>query len=121
MPSRARICPYRPKRTLSSHHCVAALRTKRAARRNPGTCKASFRFAADFASARNRQEAIQAFGTTTRPSLASRQSPCSQVTLLQDSLSFVVGRLRGQYLCLLYTSDAADDLLCVALGGRRII
>src|SRR5450756_2879248 len=27
-----------------------------------------------------------------------------------------------QYLlCLLYTSDAADDLLCVDLGGRRII
>ena len=23
--------------------------------------------------------------------------------------------------CLLYTSDAADDLLCVALGGRRLI
>ena len=23
--------------------------------------------------------------------------------------------------CLLYTSDAADDLLCVELGGRRII
>ena len=23
--------------------------------------------------------------------------------------------------CLLYTSDAADDLLCVVLGGRRII
>ena len=23
--------------------------------------------------------------------------------------------------CLLYTSDAADDLLCVALGGRRHI
>ena len=23
--------------------------------------------------------------------------------------------------CLLYTSDAADDLLCVYLGGRRII
>ena len=34
--------------------------------------------------------------------------------------------LRGElvmlYLaCLLYTSDAADDLLCVDLGGRRII
>src|SRR5450756_165656 len=33
---------------------------------------------------------------------------------------------RGRYLltgsaCLLYTSDAADDLLCVDLGGRRII
>src|SRR5680860_240979 len=27
-----------------------------------------------------------------------------------------------QYIyCLLYTSDAADDLLCVDLGGRRII
>ena len=25
------------------------------------------------------------------------------------------------YCCLLYTSDAADDLLCVGLGGRRII
>src|SRR5450756_1204306 len=25
------------------------------------------------------------------------------------------------YMCLLYTSDAADDLLCVDLGGRRII
>ena len=25
------------------------------------------------------------------------------------------------YVCLLYTSDAADDLLCVDLGGRRII
>src|SRR5450756_735900 len=31
---------------------------------------------------------------------------------------------RGQGMserCLLYTSDAADDLLCVDLGGRRII
>ena len=24
------------------------------------------------------------------------------------------------FTCLLYTSDAADDLLCVDLGGRRI-
>ena len=28
---------------------------------------------------------------------------------------------RYPYTCLLYTSDAADDLLCVDLGGRRII
>ena len=28
------------------------------------------------------------------------------------------GDIKG---CLLYTSDAADDLLCVDLGGRRII
>ena len=27
----------------------------------------------------------------------------------------------GTFRCLLYTSDAADDLLCVDLGGRRII
>src|SRR5450756_1857266 len=27
----------------------------------------------------------------------------------------------ARILCLLYTSDAADDLLCVDLGGRRII
>src|SRR5450756_2481290 len=27
----------------------------------------------------------------------------------------------NQKVCLLYTSDAADDLLCVDLGGRRII
>ena len=27
----------------------------------------------------------------------------------------------GVCTCLLYTSDAADDLLCVDLGGRRII
>ena len=27
----------------------------------------------------------------------------------------------GLHTCLLYTSDAADDLLCVDLGGRRII
>ena len=29
--------------------------------------------------------------------------------------------LPGGGTCLLYTSDAADDLLCVDLGGRRII
>ena len=28
---------------------------------------------------------------------------------------------RRSEACLLYTSDAADDLLCVDLGGRRII
>src|SRR5680860_1874245 len=32
-----------------------------------------------------------------------------------------VGRARNPETCLLYTSDAADDLLCVDLGGRRII
>src|SRR5450756_2827634 len=31
------------------------------------------------------------------------------------------GLLNPGKICLLYTSDAADDLLCVDLGGRRII
>src|SRR5665213_613602 len=34
--------------------------------------------------------------------------------------SFALGS-HTNYSCLLYTSDAADDLLCVDLGGRRII
>eukprot|EP01017_Pseudomicrothorax_dubius_P013407 TRINITY_DN1588_c0_g2_i2.p1 TRINITY_DN1588_c0_g2~~TRINITY_DN1588_c0_g2_i2.p1 ORF type:complete len:379 (+),score=103.49 TRINITY_DN1588_c0_g2_i2:36-1172(+) len=34
------------------------------------------------------------------------------------TLNFINGDI---YSCLLYTSDAADDLLCVDLGGRRII
>eukprot|EP01017_Pseudomicrothorax_dubius_P018250 TRINITY_DN20261_c0_g1_i2.p1 TRINITY_DN20261_c0_g1~~TRINITY_DN20261_c0_g1_i2.p1 ORF type:complete len:152 (+),score=3.38 TRINITY_DN20261_c0_g1_i2:145-600(+) len=35
-----------------------------------------------------------------------------------DSKTWFVSLRR---ICLLYTSDAADDLLCVDLGGRRII
>ena len=31
------------------------------------------------------------------------------------------GYTAALYACHLYPSDAADDLLCVALGGRRII
>ena len=34
---------------------------------------------------------------------------------------FVPQQLVAPCSCLLYTSDAADDLLCVDLGGRRII
>ena len=37
---------------------------------------------------------------------------CCPIFLLSGSLLWA---------CLLYTSDAADDLLCVDLGGRRII
>ena len=35
--------------------------------------------------------------------------------------SAALGKKLDQAGCLLYTSDAADDLLCVDLGGRRII
>src|SRR5450756_1247864 len=39
------------------------------------------------------------------------------------SITTAVKRARAAapHTCLLYTSDAADDLLCVDLGGRRII
>ena len=32
-----------------------------------------------------------------------------------------IGHVRWATHCLLYTSDAADDMQCVDLGGRRII
>src|SRR5450756_889265 len=35
--------------------------------------------------------------------------------------ALTLGRRNRPQTCLLYTSDAADDLLCVDLGGRRII
>src|SRR5450756_1934329 len=37
---------------------------------------------------------------------------------VKDVLTDMIGIIKD---CLLYTSDAADDLLCVDLGGRRII
>ena len=47
---------------------------------------------------------------------------------LSRGIAFAVSNVVGDgvnadyvYICLLYTSDAADDLLCVDLGGRRII
>src|SRR5450756_2014084 len=40
---------------------------------------------------------------------------------LARGLALAQVRLSHAYtICLLYTSDAADDLLCVDLGGRRI-
>ena len=43
-----------------------------------------------------------------------------EVAINEDNSITVVDDGRGMP-CLLYTSDAADDLLCVDLGGRRII
>src|SRR5450756_1439382 len=39
----------------------------------------------------------------------------------QDVPAFALEAAVSAHPCLLYTSDAADDLLCVDLGGRRII
>eukprot|EP00657_Telonema_sp_P-1_P001737 TRINITY_DN1440_c0_g1_i1.p1 TRINITY_DN1440_c0_g1~~TRINITY_DN1440_c0_g1_i1.p1 ORF type:complete len:119 (+),score=38.16 TRINITY_DN1440_c0_g1_i1:125-481(+) len=38
-----------------------------------------------------------------------------------DSPLHIAALSKRWVVCLLYTSDAADDLLCVDLGGRRII
>ena len=51
------------------------------------------------------------------------------IEMTRRRLASVISRLARRALaspvdicfCLLYTSDAADDLLCVDLGGRRII
>src|SRR5450756_941590 len=48
--------------------------------------------------------------------------PQSPYDLMQkQKLIRLSARRVGGCSCLLYTSDAADDLLCVDLGGRRII
>src|SRR5450756_2233725 len=55
------------------------------------------------------------------PSFVMSSSFTNQ-TLAQIELWTNPGKYQNQvYTCLLYTSDAADDLLCVDLGGRRII
>ena len=44
-----------------------------------------------------------------------------ELTLGQGGFLYVHIAVERVERCLLYTSDAADDLLCVDLGGRRII
>ena len=56
---------------------------------------------------------------------AEETYPVSEASNPRSLDEFVNGAgladLTGRQVCLLYTSDAADDLLCVDLGGRRII
>src|SRR5450756_2122933 len=57
--------------------------------------------------------------------------PDDQERVKRDATAMLSGEHAAPYefrimtkqgkICLLYTSDAADDLLCVDLGGRRII
>src|SRR5680860_1764138 len=48
-------------------------------------------------------------------------SSTTSTRLINQGSSWVRKQLTRSWACLLYTSDAADDLLCVDLGGRRII
>ena len=47
--------------------------------------------------------------------------PCSGAVRSRRYAKGPPPHISRQETCLLYTSDAADDLLCVDLGGRRII
>src|SRR5450756_703272 len=52
---------------------------------------------------------------------AGEQEAAEHLRLLAGRRHEVYSGLHLCSPCLLYTSDAADDLLCVDLGGRRII
>src|SRR5450756_3163766 len=54
------------------------------------------------------------------PKNSQQRSKASQVHW-NSLLVRAEARSHQRFTCLLYTSDAADDLLCVDLGGRRII
>ena len=48
---------------------------------------------------------------------------CKEYAYLKTVLNFwfIIRTASKVIACLLYTSDAADDMQCVDLGGRRII
>src|SRR5450756_2800102 len=71
-----------------------------------------------------RDEAESPIVTIARESLTKFRAPVwgGQITNRADLLMALShGEGAREYYCLLYTSDAADDLLCVDFGGRRII
>ena len=71
------------------------------------------------------------YQTAILAKLADRVFSVERVALLASRARKVLDKLNcynvairvgdGSYGCLLYTSDAADDLLCVDLGGSRIL
>ena len=73
-------------------------------------------------------ERYRASMNTTFNLLESWREEADQVVVLTETNEAKYGpenqvmwwEVLGGY-CLLYTSDAADDLLCVDLGGRRLI
>jgi len=68
----------------------------------------------------NIKSGVNIFGVTgTVLPLSAQGVILAQATVLSYNSTTTTARIL--ITCLLYTSDAADDLLCVDLGGRRII
>src|SRR5450756_3153736 len=65
---------------------------------------------------------IEKYGSEKPEQLQSALHTIRRVSYQRlESESLKEGNFAQLRSCLLYTSDAADDLLCVDLGGRRII
>ena len=58
---------------------------------------------------------------SARPDRRAHAKTPGWATAFTPFVARIVQNPRPALACLLYTSDAADDLLCVDLGGRRII
>src|SRR5659263_540944 len=86
---------YHDERTRARPWRTRASRSTRVARRKPGSPSAR-----------------------AEPAALIAASPAARST---DSQARVLPQAARDGSCLLYTSDAADDLLCVDLGGRRIL
>jgi len=67
-----------------------------------------------------RVTAMRASHEPVTVTVTSRSRTVTADTTLQRAMGSLLG-LIGPFSCLLYTSDAADDMQCVDLGGRRII
>ena len=50
-----------------------------------------------------------------------KEGPEAKGKFAYSAKSQKCSKITNPYFCLLYTSDAADDMQCVDLGGRRII
>jgi len=66
------------------------------------------------------------FVTNTNLTVGGKDVPAGSYTIFtvpnQHKWTLVISKRTGEWgICLLYTSDAADDMQCVDLGGRRII
>src|SRR5450756_914480 len=73
-------------------------------------------------SSRDRRSAPDGVGGLISDNFAARDSWSGSTGSISTGVaSGVAATSDVSCACLLYTSDAADDLLCVDLGGRRII